>query len=178
MTDSTLLMWLLLAAIIAIIVLWNRSNQLHEDLTLLQANINGQVQEELTSWKGRELQSVREQLGLTAKTEAGLALNQWRMEAEAEIRADAIKRSAAVVSGKVTEHLAPYMGVFPYNPKDVRFLGTPVDLIIFDGMNEEALRQIIFLEIKTASSSLTTRERRIRDLVQAKKVTWQEFRVG
>ena len=44
-------------------------------------------------------------------------------------------------------------------------------------MSEDALREIIFLEVKTASSSLTTRERRIRDAVIAKRVAWREFRV-
>ncbi|MGE0455799.1 MAG: Holliday junction resolvase-like protein [Vicinamibacteria bacterium] len=53
-----------------------------------------------------------------------------------------------------------------------------MDLIVFDGMSEDALREIIFLEVKTGGSSLTTRERRIRDVVLAKKIAWREFRVG
>lgn len=101
-----------------------------------------------------------------------------RIEAEAEIRADAVRRSSAVVSGKVTEHLAPYMAAFPYDPKDARFLGTPVDLIVFDGMSEDSLREIVFLEIKSRGSALSTRERRVRDAVLARRVSWKEFRVG
>jgi predicted Holliday junction resolvase-like endonuclease len=91
---------------------------------------------------------------------------------------DAIRRSSAVVSGKVTEHLAPYIGVFPYNPKDVRFLGAPIDLIVFDGLSEGDLHQIIFLEVKTNTSNLSTRERRIRDVVVARQVAWRELRVS
>lgn len=101
-----------------------------------------------------------------------------RILAEGEIRADAVRRSSAVVSGKVTEHLAPYMAAFPYDPKDARFLGTPVDLIVFDGMSEDSLREIVFLEIKSGSATLSTRERRIRDAVLARRVVWREFRVG
>jgi predicted Holliday junction resolvase-like endonuclease len=70
------------------------------------------------------------------------------------------------------------MGAFPYNPKDVRFLGTPVDLLVFDGMSEDDLREIVFLEIKSGGSTLTTRERRVRDAVLARRVSWKEFRVG
>jgi predicted Holliday junction resolvase-like endonuclease len=70
------------------------------------------------------------------------------------------------------------MEAFPYNPKDARFLGTPVDLIVFDGMNDDALSEIVFLEIKSGSSSLSTRERRVRDAVLARRVVWREFRVG
>ena len=84
----------------------------------------------------------------------------------------------AVVTGKVTEHLVPLMGQFPYNPKDVRFLGTPVDLIVFDGMDEDDLSEIVFVEVKTgASASLSTRERRIRDAVRAGYVRWHELRI-
>ena len=101
-----------------------------------------------------------------------------RILAEDAIRADAVRRSSAVVSGKVTEHLAPYMAAFPYDPKDARFLGTPVDLIVFDGMSEDSLREIVFLEIKSGSATLSTRERRIRDAVLARRVVWREFRVG
>jgi predicted Holliday junction resolvase-like endonuclease len=95
-----------------------------------------------------------------------------------EIRADAVRRSAAVVAGKVSEQLAPYMPGFPYDPKDARFLGTPIDLVVFDGMNEEEVREIVFLEIKTGGSHLSSRERLIRDAVLARRVSWRELRVS
>jgi len=50
--------------------------------------------------------------------------------------------------------------------------------MVFDGMSEDSVREIVFLEVKTGSSSLTTRERRIRDAVLEKRVAWREFRVG
>jgi predicted Holliday junction resolvase-like endonuclease len=131
-----------------------------------------------TSWRDRELEAVREQLKKAVFEEARNAFQSWQMETEANIRADAIRRSSAVVSGKVTEHLTPYIGAFPYNPQDVRFLGAPIDLIVFDGLSEGDLRGIIFLEVKTNTSNLSTRERKIRDAIQARKVAWQEFRVG
>src|SRR5438067_2260214 len=70
---------------------------------------------------------------------------------EKHIRQDAVERSRAVIIGKVTEHLTPWLPDFPYNPKDARFLGSPVDMIIFDGCDEDNLQQIVFLEIKTNS---------------------------
>jgi predicted Holliday junction resolvase-like endonuclease len=144
----------------------------------LRLRINDVVQEQLAIWRQRELEGARTQLRYAAQAEADAHLERWRVEAEEDIRADAIRRSSAVVSGKVSEHLAPYMGAFPYNPKDVRFLGTPVDLLVFDGMSEDDLREIVFLEIKSGGSTLTTRERRVRDAVLARRVSWKEFRVG
>ena len=106
-------------------------------------------------------------------------LERWRHKTETDIRADAVKRSRAVVTGKVTEHLVPYLGEFPFNPMDVRFLGTPVDLVVFDGLSEGSLQEVVFVEIKSGpSASLSTRERRIRDAVRNGRVRWLEYRVS
>jgi predicted Holliday junction resolvase-like endonuclease len=102
----------------------------------------------------------------------------WRVRYTARIRADAVQRSQAVTAGKVHEQLIPYLPSFPYNPKDVRFLGSPIDLVVFDGLAEGDLRSIVFLEIKTRGSSLTSRERRVRDVILAREVEWGELRVA
>jgi predicted Holliday junction resolvase-like endonuclease len=86
-------------------------------------------------------------------------------------------RSQAVTSGKVHEQLIPYLPVFPYNPKDVRFLGSPIDLVVFDGLAEGCVRRIVFLEVKTGGSGLTGRERSVRDAIQDGNVEWAELRV-
>jgi predicted Holliday junction resolvase-like endonuclease len=153
-------------------------NSRNDDLMQLQAQINNLAQRQYTAWREREVQTIRDELHKTIMEQARNAFQQWQADTEANIRADAIRRSSAVVSGKVTEHLTPYLGVFPYNPKDARFLGAPIDLIVFDGMSDDDLRQIVFLEVKTNTSTLSPRERRIRDAVQAGRVAWREFRVG
>jgi predicted Holliday junction resolvase-like endonuclease len=143
----------------------------------LKASFDEDVHKQLAEWKNKELDGIRFQIQRIANEEMELKLEKWRFEMEASIREDAIKRSSSVVSGKVTEHLVPYFGNFPYNPKDARFLGTPIDLIVFDGMSEDNLNEIVFLEVKTGSSSLSTRERRIKEAIMARKVVWKEFRV-
>jgi hypothetical protein len=81
------------------------------------------------------------------------------------------------VAGKTREHLLPFFPDFPFSPKDVRFLGSPVDLVVFDGMNEGALREIVFVEVKTGpSAALTPREREIRNAVASGRVRFQEIR--
>jgi len=87
------------------------------------------------------------------------ALEQWKLEVEEEIRQDATKRSKSVMLGQITEHLVPFLPDFKYNPKDARFLGTPVDLIVFDGLSDGQLKQVVFIEVKSGSSKqLTQRE--------------------
>lgn len=102
----------------------------------------------------------------------------WKARYSATIREDAVQRSQAVTVGKVHEQLIPYLPAFPYNPKDVRFLGSPIDLVVFDGLAEGRVQRIVFLEVKTGGSSLSTRERSVRDVVLAGEVEWAELRVA
>jgi len=94
----------------------------------------------------------------------------WKARYTATIREDAVQRSQAVTVGKVHEQVVPYLPEFRYNPKDARFLGTPVDLVVFDGLADGQLRRIVFLEVKTGASDLTNRERQVRDVVEAREV--------
>lgn len=90
-------------------------------------------------------------------------------------RRDAVQRSQAVTLGKVYEHLIPFLPDFRWNPKDARFVGTPVDFLVFDGLSEGELRAIVFVEVKTGSSTMTQRERQVRDAVMKRRVEWQDL---
>jgi len=101
----------------------------------------------------------------------------WKLRYSASIREDAVQRSLAVTAGKVHEQLVPYLPEFGFNPKDARFLGSPVDLIVFDGLAAGDVRRIVFLEVKTGGASLTARERQVRDVVESREVVWAELRL-
>ncbi len=78
--------------------------------------------------------------------------------------------SARVRYGKAWEKLAPFMECFPWDPCDFRFIGDPVDGVVFGG------DEIVFVEIKTGSSRLSERQKRIRRLVEEKRVSWRVLR--
>ena len=144
----------------------------------LQLNVQTKAQELYQSWMQRDCESIRANEREIARKDALTQLDQWRFETEVSIRNYATQRSHSVILGQVSEHLAPYMPEFSFNPKDVRFVGSPIDLIVFDGMDEENLREIVFVEVKTGSSAaLTSRERQIRDVVSARQVKWLELRI-
>ena len=102
----------------------------------------------------------------------------WKLRYTAAIRENAVQRSLAVTAGKVHEQLVPYLPEFGFNPKDARFLGSPVDLVIFDGLAAGEVRRVVFLEVKTGGSPLTTRERQVRDIIDAREVVWAELRLN
>lgn len=100
----------------------------------------------------------------------------WKAKYTRGIRQDSVSRSRATISGQVHEQLLPYLPDFPFDPKDVRFMGAPVDLIVFDGLNAGKLERIVFVEVKTGESQLTGRERQVRDMVLSRGVSWEEIR--
>jgi predicted Holliday junction resolvase-like endonuclease len=102
----------------------------------------------------------------------------WKVGYTRRVREDAVQRSLAVTAGKVHEQLIPYLPAFPYNPKDARFLGSPVDLVVFDGLAEGRVRRIVFVEVKTGGAGLTGRERMVREAVRDGEVEWVELRVA
>ena len=129
-------------------------------------------------WRDAEIDRERQHAARIAHDEATVALKRWQAESESAIRRDAVARSGAAVLGKATETLAPYLPTFPYNPRDVRFLGSPVDLVVFEGLDEGAVRRIVFVEVKSGSGRLSTRERQVRDAVTAGEVEWEEWRLA
>jgi predicted Holliday junction resolvase-like endonuclease len=100
----------------------------------------------------------------------------WKATYTARIRRETLKQSAAVTTGKVYEQLVPLLPGFEFNPRDARFLGSPVDFVVFDGLDEGELRRIVFVEVKTGGAELTARERRVREAVISGKVEWTELR--
>lgn len=124
-----------------------------------------------------QLERVRDDQWAIASREAEVQLEEWKRLTEDELRQDAIKRSQSVIVGKVTEHLTPYLPDFDWNPKDARFIGTPVDFLVFDGLDDGALSEVVFVEVKTGGSVLTQREQQVRDAIVAGRVSWRELRV-
>ena len=81
------------------------------------------------------------------------------------------RKSAEVRLGKLAEHLAPFVKAWPWDPKNFRFLGSPVDGIQF---NKDG---IVFVEIKTGGARLSKSQKDFRDLVEAGKVSFVTFKI-
>jgi predicted Holliday junction resolvase-like endonuclease len=74
--------------------------------------------------------------------------------------------------------MAPLLPGFPFDPGDCRFVGKPIDFIVFKGMNEKNIGEVIFLEVKSGKSrNFNNQERKLRDAVISGRVSWAEFDV-
>ena len=105
-------------------------------------------------------------------------------EQEGRIRQDAAKRSRYVLKLKIAEHLVPLMrGVFRYEPAYARFIGAPIDYLIFDGYskakdsNWDGSIEVILADVKTGDAKLNKTERKIKEAVEAGRVRWETIRV-
>ena len=94
-----------------------------------------------------------------------------------DIRDDAIKQSRAVLSGQFSEQLAPYLPDFPYKPTEARFIGKPIDFVVFRGMDEKEIDEVIFVEVKSGQSQLSKVEKTLKSAVENKKISWREYKV-
>ena len=104
-------------------------------------------------------------------------VSEWLQKEEVRIRKDAIERSARTLSGKTLEKLIPFLEKFPYNSHDLRWLGDPIDFIVFDGYSEKSPKGLVFVEVKSGNGELTKSQNQIKELIEKKKVKWFEFRI-
>lgn len=170
---------LLISALLVIMVLLYLYTSLRAQVDArIQEGASGRALELLEKWRHGELELMRIREREVALAEANNKLDAWTSANEKRIRSDAARKSESVTKGKVMEQLVPYLPEFEYHPKDARFIGSPVDFLVFDGLNDGGkVREVLFVEVKSNRSSLNTRERHVRDAIQACRVRWVELRV-
>jgi predicted Holliday junction resolvase-like endonuclease len=100
----------------------------------------------------------------------------WQTEI-GQARKSAVTQSRAVLGGKFTEQMVPFFPDFKYDPTEVRFIGSPIDMIVFPGLAKGDPREIVILEVKTGKSAqLTSAQKKIRQLIEDGMVRWDEIR--
>tara|TARA_B100000686_G_scaffold354384_1_gene464327 strand:+ start:7624 stop:8208 length:585 start_codon:yes stop_codon:yes gene_type:complete len=94
-------------------------------------------------------------------------------------------QSAHTSKGQILEKWAPFVDHEQIDPEwkaeDWCFLGQPIDYVVFDWHKDKETNmgtgKVVLLDVKAAKSQLTTKQRRIRDLVKAGQVEWREIRL-
>jgi predicted Holliday junction resolvase-like endonuclease len=101
-------------------------------------------------------------------------------EIEARLQRRAQKISRSVLGGVFSEQVAPFLPDFPKELKasEARFIGKPIDFLIFKGMDEQHIDEVVFVEVKSGNSQLSSNERSLRDAIEAKRVRWHEYHVN
>lgn len=86
------------------------------------------------------------------------------------------KKSSEVRVGKIVESIAPILDDFPVDiyatGSTTQFIGQPVDFVHFTPDGE-----VVFIEVKSGNSQLSTTQKRIKSAIEQGQVTWVEYRV-
>ena len=101
---------------------------------------------------------------------------------------DAQKRSVntsrAVLKGKMAEQFAPILPDFRYLPSDAKFLGDPVDYVVFDGYTNFRDGdgtvddiEVILLDIKSGGARLSKGQQAIAQAVREGRVRFETLRI-
>ncbi len=95
---------------------------------------------------------------------------------------EALQKQRYVVKGQLSEQLFPVIYNKITDISDARFLGNPVDYIVFDGLSKSVSEgkgevKIKFMEVKTGNSRLNNSERFVKDAVDNKRIEWEEVRL-
>ncbi len=84
------------------------------------------------------------------------------------------KKSSETRLGQISENLVPFLAGFKYDAKASKFLGDPIDYIVFDLDAGE----IVFLEVKTGNSRLTKKQKIIKNIIEQGRVRFEEFKIN
>lgn len=95
-----------------------------------------------------------------------------------------VNTSRAVLKGKMAEQLAPILPEFRYLPSDAKFLGDPVDYIVFDGYTDfrdgEGRAEdinVVLIDIKSGQARLTKGQQAIAEAIRAGRVRFETLRI-
>ena len=102
----------------------------------------------------------------------------------ADARRESVERSRSSLKGQIAERMAPLLPGFPYHPADARFLGDPIDYLVFDGYTavrddhqEGAAIEIVLLEVKEGGSTLSPIQRAVARSVEEGRIRFEISRI-
>ncbi|MFC2162784.1 Holliday junction resolvase-like protein [Candidatus Altiarchaeota archaeon] len=95
---------------------------------------------------------------------------------ERKILPQRLRSQRSVVKGLVGENMSPLLPGFMHDPAECRFMGNPVDYIVFKGMAEGDIHEVVFLEVKTGKSRESRIQKSLKKAVESGKVSWNLYR--
>ena len=124
------------------------------------------------------------------KSRMKIELAKWKAEYEIDVqqrigdaRQDSVNYSRSSLKGKIGEQLAPLLPEFTekYEPADARFIGSPIDYVIFKNMSkfdknaeQNTPIEIEFVEVKTGKNkNLSDLEKAVQEACTTKGIPFE-----
>ena len=96
---------------------------------------------------------------------------------EKTIRDEAVKRGRSKVLKTVLNSMDEYFTKMKYNPYDIKPILHPVDYVIYEGMNEEKMNDVVFLSKKTSNPYLDKLHMSINEIINKELYDFKVARI-
>lgn len=178
-----MLFWLFLGLIIgflaaALFVYVTVSRRSQEEAQRLIQAYEARLRQTVESYEGRVRQLVESHEAYIRQLSES-----HRKELE-QARRQSVEQSRHTLKGQIGEQLVPLLPGFEFLPSDARFIGHPIDYVVFhgytdlrDGNGRTEDLEIVILDIKRNSASLTKEQKAILEAVRAGRVSFQVVRM-
>ena len=176
-------LWVVLGIVIGVVIsVWLFRTREHVDRDGLHEELARAEERAVETYTAR---AETERARIVRAYEARITqLHEQHRADVAQARLNTVNASRAVLKGKMAEQIAPLLPGFAYWPSDARFLGDPIDYVIFDGYSackddrtDGRDIELVILDIKRGKSMLTREQRCIADAVAAGRVRFEVVRV-
>ena len=154
---------------------------------VLHLRMTGQAATQAQRMASQMFEQQKGQLDASIRQVYEARLGEWKatelMKTVQEERADAVDTSRAVLKGKIAEQLAPLLPGFlaKYNAADARFIGSPIDYLIFRNMSRgkdsDDPIEIVLLDVKTGNAGLNGVQKKIEEATVEKRISFDVIRV-
>jgi len=136
------------------------------------------------NYAAESFQSRYQDLEKEIQAQYQLKLREWTQNAEKEIRTSSLNASRNTIKGKVSEQILPMLPGLMYEPSEMRFLGSPIDYIIFDGYNDAKngqgeIRAIVLADVKRGNKAkLSPIQKKIKEAIEKGNIRWETIHLG
>jgi predicted Holliday junction resolvase-like endonuclease len=147
----------------------------------LEFSFRDRLNFELENYKKKYKEEIENKVKEKLAHEMEKKLESWKKEKEKEIVEKIIKEYGTYILKNLSEKFAPFYIMYKYNidPRDIRFIGCPVDYIAFKGLEEKDFNnvEVLFIKVNQDDRELTDKEKAVKKAVEEKRVKWLSVEV-
>ncbi len=140
-------------------------------------NSNSIIQKEFQRQLEAKYNAIQYEIKNYEKTRADSILREWQIENEVGIRKDAIAIHSDRITTEISEETAFFNENFSFNPRDIKFIGKYIDLVVFEGSAEENEVSIYFLDIRKNNSAASEYKMKVKEAIDNKRFNWREISI-
>ena len=141
-------------------------------------NSNSIIQKEFQRQLDSKYNDIKYEINNYEKAKADSLLKEWQTDNEVGIRRNAIAINSSRITSEISDETSIFSEGFSFNPRDIKFIGKFIDLIVFDGAAEENEVSIYFLEVnRKNSNNISECKNRVRNAIDNKSYNWEEINI-